>query len=634
MPDIKTSVMAAGQATAAVVATPAAGVATSPSVAGESRAMILGVAASAGLARGPAFICHCDDAVTVPRRSVAEVDLPQEIEKLDAAIGAADEELSALQKQIQQTSAAAEAAIFSAQAEMLHDPMLRKEIAQRCLRGKINIEAAVSDAAEKLIAAFSAIDDPIFRERSADVRDVAGRVLDHLLHRENTAIRDLPPGSIIVARELLPSVAASLDQSKILGLVAERGGTTAHAVILARSLGIPAVIHAEGAIENIKAGDQLIVDGLAGRVFINPTAEVQREYDRLQVDLDARRNALKGLIDVPAVTSDGVAITLNANVGKVADAAMAAAFGAEGIGLYRTEFAFFAHAQFPTEEQQYQVYRTAADHVRPCNVVLRTLDVGSDKLLPYFPLPAEANPSLGRRGTRLLLGHPQILRTQLRAILRLSATHPVSLLFPMIGGVEEFTAARAAVESAKEELRREGQSFNPRIPIGAMIETPSAAVTARWIAHEADFLSIGSNDLVQYLLTTDRTSMEMSVYYEPLHPAVIQSLKFVLDAAAAEGKAVSLCGEIAGNPAYTALLLGLGVTSLSVAPGEILEIKRVVCSLSMAAVRQLAARVLAAGTILEIKACIAGAPEAAPSREEVFQRRAVQRWRGEGGAGP
>ncbi len=604
MPYVKVPAIATDKAAVGVGSSSAADVATPSSTAVENRAMILGVAASAGLARGPAFICRCDESVVVPRRAVADAEVPQEIEKLEAALRAADGELRVLQSQIQQRSGNAEAAIFAAQAEMLHDPMLRKEITQRCLRSKINVEAAVSDAAEKLTAAFNQIDDPVFRERAADVRDVARRLLGHLLHHEETTIRDLPAGSIIVARELLPSLAASLDQNKVRGLVAERGGATAHAVILARSLGIPTVIHADGATQRIKPNDHLIVDGLAGRVFINPTADIQREYDRLQVDLDARRNALKDLIDVPAVTSDGVAIKLNANVGKVADAAMAAAFGAEGIGLYRTEFAFFAHAQFPTEEQQYQVYRTAADHVRPGNVVIRTLDVGSDKLLPYFPLPAEANPSLGRRGTRLLLGHPQILRTQLRAILRLSATHPVSLLFPMIGGVEEFIAARAAVESTKEELRREGQPFNAGILIGAMIETPSAAVTARWIAREADFLSIGSNDLVQYLLTTDRTSMEMAAYYEPLHPAVIQSLKFVLDAAAAEGKAVSLCGEIAGNPAYTALLLGLGVTSFSVAPGEILEIKRVVCSLSMAAARQLAARVLAAGTIAEVKACL------------------------------
>jgi phosphotransferase system enzyme I (PtsI) len=610
MPDLKVPAVTADKAAVSVVSSSTADVAAPPSAAIENGAMILGVAASAGLARGPAFICHCDEAVVVPRRAVADAEMPQEIEKLEAALRAADGELRTLQNQIQQRSGSADAAIFAAQAEMLHDPMLRKEITQRCLRSKINVEAAVSDAAEKLTAAFSQIDDPVFRERAADVRDVARRLLGHLLHHDESPIRDLPAGSIIVARELLPSLAASLGQNKVRGLVAERGGATAHAVILARSLGIPTVIHADGATQRIKPNDQLIVDGLAGRVFINPTAGIRREYDRLQVDLDARRNTLKNLVDVPAVTTDGVAIRLSANVGMVADAAMAAAFGAEGIGLYRTEFAFFAHAQFPTEEQQYQIYRTAADHVRPGHIVLRILDVGSDKLLPYFPLPVEVNPSLGRRGTRLLLGHPEILRTQLRAVLRLSATHPVSLLFPMIGGVEEFAAARAAVESAKEQLRQEEQPFNPRIPVGAMIETPSAAVTARWIAREADFLSIGSNDLVQYLLTTDRTSMEMAAYYEPLHPAVIQSLKSVFDAAATEGKAVSLCGEIAGNPAYTALLLGLGARCLSVAPGELLEIKRVVRSVDLGGAERLARQALAAGTIKEIKACLTEAANA------------------------
>jgi phosphotransferase system enzyme I (PtsI) len=307
------------------------------------------------------------------------------------------------------------------------------------------------------------------------------------------------------------------------------------------------------------------------------------------------------------VTRDGVTITLAANVGKVADASVAAACHAEGIGLYRTEFAFLVHPSFPTEEQQYQVYGRAADQVRPHEVVIRVLDVGSDKLLPYFPLPLEANPSLGRRGTRLLLGHPEILRTQLRAILRLSATHTVALLFPMIGGVEEFNAAREAVEQAKAQLHQEGLAFDLHIKVGAMIETPSAAITARWIAREADFLSIGTNDLVQYLLTTDRTSMEMSAYYEPMHPAVIQTIKLVLDGAAAEGKPVSICGEMAGNAAYTALLLGLGATRLSVASGELLEIKRVIRSISMTAARQLAKRALAAGTIDEVKACLAAA---------------------------
>lgn len=566
-------------------------------------AMILGIPASSGLARGPAFLCHCDEMVAVPRRSVEEADLPSEMERFEAALRATEDELKTLEGQIRHRLDGPEAAIFAAQAEMLRDPMFRKEVAERSVRGRVNIEAAVSDAAEKLSAAFGQIDDAIFRERAADVRDIARRVLGHLLQRTDNPVEGLAPGGIIIARELLPSLAATLERAQVGGLVVEQGAATAHAVILARSMGIPTVIHADGITAKARMGDQLIVDGLSGRVFINPSAEVRKEYEQLRADLDVRRQALTELVDRPAVTTDGMAIKLSANVGKVADAMVAAACGADGIGLYRTEFAFFAHAQFPSEEQQYQVYRSAAEHVAG-RVVLRILDVGSDKLLPYFPLPTETNPSLGRRGTRLLLGHPEILRTQLHAMLRLSATHAVSLLFPMIGGVEEFRAARAAVEETKACLQVEGVAFDPAIPVGAMIETPSAAITVRWIAREADFLSVGTNDLVQYLLATDRTSSAMAGYYEPLHPAVIQSLKSIFEAAEKEAKTVSLCGEIAGNPAYTALLLGLGVRCFSVAPGELLEIKRRVRSISSTEAERLATRALAAGTIAEVKACL------------------------------
>ncbi len=606
-------------------------------VAGQLRcdpsAMILGVPASRGIASGFAVLCRCHEPLVAPRRALADAELPQEMERFEAAVGAIDEQLGKLAANLRETSGAAEAAIFEAQIQMLHDPLLRKEVAGRCLRGKINVEAAVSDAAEKLVAAFGMIDDPVFRERAADVRDVARRLLGRLLDREEPEFGELPDGSIVIAHELLPSLAAGLGKNKIRGLVAERGGTTAHAVILARSLGIPTVINAEDATKRIRPGDPLIVDGLAGRVFVHPSEEVRREYGRLASDLAAQRNALKELIDVPAITRDGATIKLSANAGKVADASAAAAYQADGIGLYRTEFAFLVHAQFPTEEQQYRIYRAAAELIAPREMIVRVLDVGSDKLLPYFPLPPEANPSLGRRGTRLLLGHPEILRTQLRAILRLSATHPVSLLFPMIGGLDEFLAARRAVEEVKGQLSAGKLSFNPVIKVGAMIETPSAAITARWIAREADFLSVGTNDLVQYLLTTDRTSSEMAGYYEPLHPAVIQTLKVVVDAATAENKPLSVCGEIAGNPVYTELLLGLGVTALSVAPGELLEIKRVVRSLSMTAAREVAMRALAAGTIGEVKACVTGGSSGIGMSEERVQRRALQRWRGEGGAG-
>jgi phosphotransferase system enzyme I (PtsI) len=598
----------------------------------EHSAMIVGIPASSGIAAGVAVICHCNEPMVVPRRPLMDAGLSHEMERFEAATDAVEAQLRKLAADVRETSGAADAGIFEAQVQMLRDPLLRKEVADRCLRGRINVEAAVSDAAEKLITAFGTIDDPVFRERAADVRDVARRLLGRLLEREEPELGELPEGSIVVARELLPSLAVGLGKKKIRGLIAERGGATAHAVILARSLGIPAVINAAGATTAIRPGDRLIVDGLAGRVFVQPSEAVRRDYEHRALELTMRQSALKELIDRPAVTRDGVEIKLCANAGKGADAIAAAAFRAEGIGLYRTEFVFLLQAQFPTEEQQYRLYREAAELVAPHGMVVRVLDVGSDKLLPYFPLPVEANPSLGRRGTRLLLGHPEILRTQLRAILRLSATHPVSLLFPMIGGLDEFLAARRAVEEVKAQLGAEHLAFNPQIEVGAMIETASAAITARWLAQAVDFLSVGTNDLVQYLLTTDRTSSEMAGYYEPLHPAVIQTLKIVVDAAAAARKPLSVCGEIAGNPACTELLLGLGVTSLSVAPSDLLEIKRVVRSLDLSAARSVAARALAAGTISEVKASLVRAPSAIS--EDGFQRRALQRWRSEGGAGP
>lgn len=591
--------------------------------------MLLGEAASAGIARGRAVICRCDEMPLVARRTIAPEEVASELARFEAAVAATDAQLRRIGAALQSGSSAAGAAIMAAQLEMLHDPLLHDDIVDRCRRGRVNIEAAAADAAEKLVGAFSRLGDALLRDRAVDVQDVTRRLMAHLLDRDYTNVQDLEEGSIVVARELLPSLAAGL--GRIGGLVAEGGGTTAHAVILARSLGIPAVIRVPGAFNDILPGDPLIVDGIAGRVFVDPSDEVRREYERLATDLRSRREALRELVDLPAVTADGVTIKLSANAGKVADAAAAAACRADGIGLYRTEFAFLVHSQFPTEEQQYRLYRSAADQVKPQEMVVRVLDVGSDKRLPYFPLPAEPNPSLGRRGTRLLLGHPDILKAQLRAVLRLSATHPVSLLFPMIGGVDEFVAARDAVAAAQAELRREDQPFNPAIRIGAMIETPAAAITARWIARLADFLSVGTNDLVQYLLTSDRTSSAMAGYYEPLHPAVIQILKQIVDAARQEGKPVSLCGEIAGNPRYTPLLLGLGVTALSVAPGELLELRQAIRSIHLGAARQIAERAVAATSIAEVKACLAGTASFGP--DETFARRAVQRWRWEGGGG-
>lgn len=567
-------------------------------------AMVFGEVASSGIARGPAFVCSCFGDLAVPRRTIDASDTAKEMARFDAAISEAEQDLLEVQEQVQKQLGEQEAGIFQAHMLMLHDSLLRKTVSDLCLTNKINVEAALDEAVVALASRFARFDDPYFRERAADVRDVGKRLLDVLAKDQRPGVPVVPHGSVIVTSELLPSAVVQLDSRTIGGIIVEKGGQTAHATILARAGRIPLLIHVPDATKAIRTGDPLIVDGLAGRVFVNPTPDIRHEYDRLECDLQAHRTALKRLIDLPAVTQDGVAIKLCANIGKVGDAVAAMTVNADGVGLYRTEFVFLVQDHFPSEQEQYQMYRATAEWVKPREVVIRVLDIGSDKLLPYFPLPREVNPSLGCRGTRLLLANPDILHAQLRAILRLSATHPVSILFPMIGGMEELLAAKAVIESVKASLTVEHQPFNPRIPVGAMIETPAAAIMTGRLAHEVDFFSVGTNDLVQYLLTTDRTSSEMTSYYEPFHPAILQVLASVVGVANAKGKSISICGEIAGNPACTPLLLGLGFRNLSVSPGEILEIKNVICSTNLSQAEEFARGVLELDTIQEIKACL------------------------------
>jgi len=567
----------------------------------EQPVMIFGEVASPGLARGPAFVCGCAKDVVVPRRMIDASEAVREIERLDDAIIEAEKELVELQDKVRQRVGKLEADIFEAHILLLRDPSLREKVEAICHTQKMNVEAALDETIDALASVFARMEDPYYRERAADLRDVGKRLLDILAKDQRLKVPIFPKGSVIVTPELLPSVIVQLDSQTVRGVIVEKGGQTAHATILARARRIPLLIHVPDATETIRTGDPLIVDGLAGRVFIHPTPEIRREYDRLEADLHAHQTALKGLIDLPAVTRDGVAIKLCANIGKSADAVTAATLNADGVGLYRTEFVFLVQDHFPSEDEQYQMYRATADRLKPREVVIRVLDIGSDKLLPYFPLPLEANPSLGCRGTRLLLAHPEILYAQLRAILRLSATHPVSILFPMIGGMEELRAAKAAIESVKASLTVEHEPFNPHIPVGSMIETPAAAIMTGQLAQEVDFFSVGTNDLVQYLLTTDRTSSEVASYYEPLHPAMLQMLASVVAAANAKGKSISICGEIAGNPAYTQLLLGLGFRSLSVNPSELLEIKNAIRSISLPEAETFARRILESDTIQEIK---------------------------------
>ncbi|MCL4217407.1 MAG: hypothetical protein KJ052_10450, partial [Candidatus Hydrogenedentes bacterium] len=390
--------------------------------------MIVCEVASPGVARGQAFVCGCAGHNPVRREVVDARDAQKEMDRFDAAVPIVERELLKLHQVVLREIGEQEAGILEVQVALLHDPSLREEIRTRCLVERINVEAAVDEAVAKLVSSFVRIEDPYFRERAADLRDIGRRILNALGMSHVSSPPVFPDASIIVTTELLPSVMAQLDAQRVRGLVAETGGQTAHATILARTLGIPFLLNVPDATSRIRQGDELIVDGLAGRVFVNPAPEVVREYDQLENDLRAHQTALESLIHVPAVTLDGIPIQLCANIGKSADSVTAARLNADGVGLYRTEFVFLVQDHFPSEEEQYQMYRKTADRLGLREVAVRVLDIGSDKVLPYFPLPHEANPSLGRRGTRLLLAHPDILRSQLRAILRLSATHPVSIL--------------------------------------------------------------------------------------------------------------------------------------------------------------------------------------------------------------
>lgn len=566
--------------------------------------MIKGIAVSRGIVRATAYVLPGDSRFSVPKRNIGESDIKKELDRFEATLKEAEAQVLALQKNVKEKIGRREAEIFNVQLLVLKDPSFLNEVSRGVISKRVNIEAALSEVLEKFSRMMTEINDPYLRERASDIRDIGRRVLAILMKQKLEEGFSLPEGLVVVADELLPSATAHLELQKVRGFVTEKGGKASHASILARSLGIPAVIGVKEATLKIKTGDSLIVDGMAGTVFVNPKRSVVAEYEKLEADFRSYRESLKNVIDLPARTQDGVQVKIYANIGKVAEAEAALLFTADGIGLYRTEFTFLIRDTFPTEEEQYGIYKTSVECLNPRPVFIRVLDLGGDKELPYFPLPKEKNPSLGQRGVQLLLRHPAILKTQLRAILRTSGDYPVGILLPMVSSLDEVLEVKKLLESIKKELLLEKHSFNRQIPLGVMIETPAAAVIAEKLAKASDFLSIGTNDLIQYILAADRTSQEMVSYYEPLHPSVLQMIKVSVDGAGRAGREISICGEMAGEAAYTELLLGLGLRNFSVAPGEILEVKQAIRSVDIQKAEGLAKRILELSTIQEIQACL------------------------------
>lgn len=562
---------------------------------------VRGIAASPGVAVGRAFVFgDILDEVEVKAIDASEVD--REIERFLSAVELVRDELKRDAERISEQLGKEEADVFLVHSMILEDRTVLDAVTDRIRENLVSAEAALAEEAKRLAQGLASSSDAYLRDRAYDITDIGKRVIERMLGV--WAHCPLTHPMVVVSRELRASDTAMMDRGRILGFVTEFGGRDTHAAILARSLGVPSVVGVQGVLDRVKTGDTLVVDGGAGVVIIDPTDEVVERYERKRKERARAREELSELIAVPSETADGVRIALMANIGSADEAREAARLGAEGVGLFRTEMIFMAAKLFLSEDEQYETYRAVAEIMDGKPVTIRTLDIGGDKFVgPENPYN-EHNPYLGYRSIRVMLDRPQLFLTQMRAILRAGAHGDVRMLWPMISSVEELRAAKAKLEEAKDGLRREGARFDEDMAAGVMIEIPSAALVADRLALESDFLSIGTNDLVQYTLAVDRGNVYVEHLYRPHDPAVVALIARTVEGAAAAGKPVSLCGEMGGLPCYVPLLIGLGLRELSVAPGRMLSAKMALRETTAAAAAELARRAVAATTAGDVEAII------------------------------
>ncbi|MEW6306740.1 MAG: phosphoenolpyruvate--protein phosphotransferase [Verrucomicrobiota bacterium] len=525
----------------------------------------------------------------ITQRSLADYELAHEVQRLEQALIQTRHDILEVQKKISDSMGAHDALIFDAHLLVLEDPTLLDEVTRMINEQKVNVEYAYSQVAEKYAATLGAIDDEYLRERAADMRDVTARVMNHLMGRaEHNDLPKLKEPSIIISHDLAPSITAQLDKKMVRGFGTDIGSRTSHTAIMARSLQIPAVVGLHNASEILMAGEYALLDGYNGLIYIDPTDQTLFEYGQIVKKQRTLQENLRQLTDQPATTLDGVHVILSANLEQPQDAENVQLSGAEGVGLFRTEYLFINRDTLPGEEEQYQAYRGVAAALKPHPVVIRTLDLGGDKFLSHLQVPEEMNPFLGWRAIRFCLQEKEIFRAQLRAILRASAEGNVKMMYPMISGVDELDQANQLVEECRNELRAQNVPFDANMEIGAMIEIPSAALAATALARRVKFFSIGTNDLVQYSLAVDRMNERIAHLYEPTHPAILSLIKMTVDAAKKQGIWVGVCGEMAGDPAAVPLLLGLGVNELSVTSAAVPQIKFLIRRLKMAEAQALA----------------------------------------------
>ncbi len=561
-----------------------------------------GIGVSPGVAIGKAFIFDSEE-VLVTKHHIDAEQVPAEIARFEDALIRTRKEILDIQSKISERLGTEHAEIFNAHLLVLEDRSLIEDVIKKIERERYNIEYIFQQVGKKYASIFSQIEDDYLKERASDIRDVTRRVLHNLLGKKREDVSTLKEEVIIVAYDLSPSDTALMHKDKVISFVTDIGAMTSHTAIMARSLKVPSVVGLRDLSQKVKAGETLIVDGTGGMVITSPTKQTLQKYTHLKNRIRLIEERLTGLRNLPAETLDGYRVALAANIELPEDVTLALEHGAEGIGLYRTEFFYMNRKDLPTEEEQYKAYRMVAERVRPYPTIIRTLDIGGDKFLSDLQVPREMNPFLGWRGIRFCLERTDIFKMQLRAILRASSIGNIKIMFPMISGVEEVLRAKEVLEEAKSELRKRRKEFDKKIAVGAMIEIPSAALTADILAKHVDFFSIGTNDLIQYSLAVDRVNEKIAYLYEPRHPAILRLIKQIIVAGHNENIWVGMCGEMAGEPSLALILMGMGLDEFSVSTVSIPEIKKVIRSVHLAEVRSLADEVLSYTNVEDIRAC-------------------------------
>ncbi|MFC5705095.1 phosphoenolpyruvate-protein phosphotransferase PtsI [Aeromonas eucrenophila] len=565
--------------------------------------MISGILASPGIAFGKALLLK-EDEIVINQGKISVDQIDAEINRFLEARTKSATQLEAIKEMAGRTFGEEKEAIFEGHIMLLEDEELEGDIRSFIKDNKASADKAIYEVIEQYAKMMADLDDPHLRERATDFRDIGTRLVKNVLGIAVVNLSTIDEEVILVAKDLTPSETAQINLKYVLGFVTDIGGRTSHTSIMARSLELPAIVGTNDITARVNNGDMLILDAINNQLIINPTAEQLTEAKKFQAQFQAEKDELAKLKDLPAITLDGHQVEVCANIGTVKDTEGAIRNGAEGVGLYRTEFLFMDRDALPTEDEQFKAYKEVAEAMPDQPIIVRTMDIGGDKELPYMNFPKEMNPFLGWRAVRIFFDREDIMHAQLKAILRASAFGKLRIMFPMIISVEEFRSLKATVEQLKAELRADGKAFDESIEVGIMIETPAAAVMAHHLAKEVDFFSIGTNDLTQYTLAVDRGNEMISAMYNPLSPSVLTLIKMVIDASHDNGKWTGMCGELAGDERATLLLLGMGLDEFSMSAISVPRIKKLIRNTNFEDVKAMADQALSYATAAEIEACV------------------------------